>query len=80
MSAGWSSCLSSLSAPTAAMKAPGPTAPAWRIGALEGVHVTQMSLARAAACRSVTAETSKPSAEDISRAKATARAWSRSTA
>ena len=79
MRAGSSSCLDSLSAPTAAMNVPAPTAPCRRMALRDGVQVTQISLARRARSRSSATRTSIPRAEDISSAKRIARAgsWSK---
>jgi hypothetical protein len=68
-SAGSSSCLSGLSAPTAATKAPAEMSSFERKAFFEGVQVTMMSLERAAARGSLAASTGIRSSSDIRLAK-----------
>src|SRR5438128_5752158 len=78
--AGSSSCLSALSAPTAATNVPGRRKDGSRKGAREGVQVTQTSLSVAAASRFTAGATSMRSSADISAEYARARAGSTSQA
>jgi hypothetical protein len=57
-SSGCSSCLCSLSAPTAAMNAPGVTSSGPRNASFDGVEVTIIELARVAPCRSAATDIS----------------------
>jgi hypothetical protein len=80
ISAGSISTLSSLSAPTAAMKVPAAMSSRRRRGAREGVHVTQISLSGATSAADAAGRTSRASWADASSANRRATAASVSTA